>query len=401
MSLDFDATQTLALATGLLLLGGWLVTRVGLLAAHNIPVPVVGGLLSALVTLLLYGGLDLQLSFDVSLREPLMLGFFTCVGLGADLRSLRQGGSQLAVFVAACLLYLLFQNGLGVLVALSMDLHPAVGLLSSSMTLSGGHGTGAAYAERFSQLDNLTGAMELALACATFGLVIGGLLGGPVAGRLIRRHRLRPRVSAAQAGSQVSPDARPEAPVDALRVTRTLFLVLLCICGGALLKELLAGNPFTLPGFVWSLFCGVLVRNLGSFSGRYAVHRGSLELVAQLSLSLFLAMALMSLRLWELWALAGPMLALLSVQAVGMALFASLITWRMLGRTYDAAVVAGGHCGFGLGATPTAVANMEALTRRHGPAPQAFLIVPLAGAFFIDLANALVIQGFLALPLFG
>ncbi len=400
MALSFDATQTLAIAIGILFTGGFAIAHIGFLRENNIPIPVVGGILFAALNAVLYAAFDLELSFDSVLRGPLMLIFFTTIGLGADLRQLRRGGPQLVLFGAVCLAFLVIQDGIGVLAALGTDLHPLVGLLSSSITLSGGHGTGAAYAERFASDQNIAGTMELAMACATFGLVIGGLIGGPVAARLIRRRGLEP-TRPELAPERPDTDVPHEAPISGETLLRTLFVVLLCLIGGDLLVELFAGAAFTLPGFVWCLFLGVLARNALSQVPRVALHLRTVGVIGSLSLGLFLAMALMSLKLWELVGLAGPLAIMLAAQALGMVLFASFVTFRVMGAHYDAAVIAGGHCGFGLGATPTAIANIEALTLRYGPSPQAFLAVPLTGAFFIDFMNALVIQGFLALPLFG
>jgi ESS family glutamate:Na+ symporter len=398
MTFDLNATQTLAMALAVLYLGSFVIARVGFLRDNNIPIPVVGGILFALVTTLLYVGWDIGASFDMGLKGPLMLAFFASIGLGADLRQLSRGGPQLLVFAAVCALYLIVQDTLGVLAAVGLDLHPLIGLLSASITLSGGHGTGAAYAQQFSDVHNLAGAMELALACATFGLVIGGLLGGPIAGRLIRRHRLEPEE---RVHDVEHPSEAEEAPIGSGTLLLTLFQLTLCLIGGGLLADAFAGASFRLPSFVWCLFIGVLIRNLAPLTPRLTVHRPTVDAMGFLALSLFLAMALMSLRLWELVGLAGPLLVILLAQTLGMAAFATFVTFRVMGRRYDAAVMAGGHCGFGMGATPTAVANMEALTRRYGPSPQAFLVVPLMGAFFIDFLNAIVIQGFLALPLFG
>jgi ESS family glutamate:Na+ symporter len=418
MTLSFDATQTLALAIAVLFVGSAVIARVPLLRNNDIPIPVVGGILIAIVSALFHGVGDVELVFDTALRGPLMLAFFTTIGLGADLRQLRSGGPQLALFGAICVGYLVFQNTIGVIAARSMDLHPLVGLLSSSITLSGGHGTGAAYAERFSDVQNIAGSMELAMACATFGLVIGGLIGGPVAGRLIRRHTLR---STAEVGAgdedatvekeqlegaeeSAQPDlaqALLEAPMTGATLLRALFLVLVCVIGGELLGRAFEGASFTLPAFVWSLLIGVVIRNSRSFAPSLALNRQTVEAIGSLSLGLFLAMALMSIQLWKLSGLAGPLVVMLTAQTLGMMAFATFITFRLMGSNYDGAVMAGGHCGFGMGATPTAIANIEAMTQRHGPSPQAFLLVPLMGAFFIDFANAIVIQGFLALPLFG
>jgi ESS family glutamate:Na+ symporter len=400
MALSFDSLQTLALAICVLFVGSGVVGGIGFLRNNNIPVPVVGGMLFAVLNALLYAGLDVELTIDASLKGPLMLAFFTTIGLGADLRLLRRGGPQLALFGVVCLAYLLMQDGIGVAAAMGMDLHPMVGLLSASITLSGGHGTGAAYAERFASVQNIEGTMELAMACATFGLVIGGLLGGPVAGRLIRRGGFEPpgRIAASESLDEAIPE---EQPMTAETLLRTLFVIILCLVGGQALGGLFADAPIAMPGFVWCLFLGVIARNAQIYVPRVALHQRTVDAFGSISLGLFLAMALMSLQLWALVSLAGPLVVMLAAQTLGMALFATFVTFRVMGGQYDAAVMAGGHCGFGMGATPTAVANMEALTVRYGASPRAFLVVPLMGAFFIDFLNALVIQSFLALPLFG
>jgi ESS family glutamate:Na+ symporter len=401
MAFRLDATETLAAAIAVLFVGSLVQTRIAFLRDNNIPVPVVGGLLFALLTTVAFLGFDLQIRFDMALKEPMMLVFFTTIGLGADLRQLARGGPRLLLFVMVCLGYLILQDGLGVAAALGMDLHPLVGLLSSSITLSGGHGTGAAYAEKFAQVQNLAGVMELAMACATFGLILGGLIGGPVAGRLIKAHGLESAASHDCSPMLLEEELAQEGPIDSNTMLWALFVVLICLIGGQLLARYLGDAAFTLPGFIWCLFLGVVIRNLEPMAPRLALHRPTVDILGFLSLSIFLAMALMSLRLWELLSLAGPLLVMLAVQTIGMALFASFVTFRVMGSGYDAAIIAGGHCGFGMGATPTAVANMEALTLRYGPSPQAFFVVPLVGAFFIDFLNALVIQGFMALPMFG
>jgi ESS family glutamate:Na+ symporter len=394
-----DATQTLAAAIAVLLIGAAVQARIGFLRNNNIPIPVVGGLLFAVLTTVLFLGFELRISFDMALKEPMMLAFFTTIGLGADFRLLARGGPRLLLFGLACLLYLIVQDGLGLLAALGMDLHPLVGLLSGSITLSGGHGTGAAYAEKFADVQNIAGAMELAMACATFGLILGGIIGGPVAGRLIRRHGLES--AASHDYSADSGEDEQHGPISSDTFLWALFTILICLIGGTLLAGALSNAAFTLPGFIWCLMIGVVIRNLEHLIPQLGVHRPTIDMLGSISLSLFLAMALMSLRLWELLSLAGPLLVMLLIQTAGMALFATFVTFRFMGRNYDSAIIAGGHCGFGMGATPTAVANMEALTRRFGPSPQAFLVVPLMGAFFIDFLNALVIQGYLALPVFG
>ena len=399
MAISLDAMQTLSVAIAVLFVGATVQARIGFLRDNNIPIPVVGGLLFAILTTILFLGFDLRFGFDMALREPMMLAFFTTIGLGADFRLLLLGGPKLLLFSLVCIAYLILQDGLGLLAAIGMDLHPLVGLLGGSITLSGGHGTGAAYAEQFADVQNIAGVMELAMACATFGLILGGLIGGPVAGRLIRRHGLESAASHDYAAEADEKDMH--GPINSDTLLWALFTILVCLIGGMALAGFLSGAAFTLPGFVWCLMIGVVVRNLEHLVPKLAVHRPTVDMIGTISLSIFLAMALMSLRLWELLSLAGPLLVMLLIQTGGMVLFASLVTFRFMGGNYDSAIIAGGHCGFGLGATPTAVANMEALTRRYGPSPEAFLVVPLMGAFFIDFLNALVIQGYLALPIFG
>jgi ESS family glutamate:Na+ symporter len=401
MALDFNAMQTLCVAILVLFLGRAVIARVPFLSENNIPIPVVGGIIFALLTTIAYLSFNGQLTFDMALQEPMMLAFFTTIGLNADLRLLVKGGSQLLVFGIACLGYLIVQDGLGIFAAMTMDLHPLVGLLSSSITLSGGHGTGAAYAQNFAEVQNIAGAMELAMACATFGLIIGGLLGGPVAGKLIRRYDLEAGVKHYDHHSSEEYRKEKEQPIDSGHFLWALLIILICLIVGASLYELFSGASFTLPKFIWCLFVGVVLRNLDLMIPRIAVHQPTVTMIGTISLSVFLAMALMSLRLWELLSLAGPLLVMLLLQAIGMVAFATFVTFRIMGANYDAAVIAGGHCGFGMGATPTAVANMEAVTRRYGPSAPAFLVVPLMGAFFIDILNALVIQAYLSIPVFG
>lgn len=402
MSLDFGPVETLGFAVLVLYIGTFLVARLHFLSNNNIPVPVVGGFLFALLASLLLGQFNIRFGFDMSMKEPMMLAFFSCVGLGADMRMLSRGGKQLVLFIIACLLYLVIQDGIGLVTALSLDMHPLVGLLSGSITLSGGHATGAAYAQQFSESSNIAGAMELAMAVATFGLIMGGIIGGPVAGRLINKHKIQlPRKTPDEHGIVLQHNASSYAPVDEDNFLLAFFYVLLCIILGKLIAAWFAANVMTLPDIVWCMFVGVVIGNITLHDSLPRAHQPSVDLIGNIALSVFLVMALMSLNLWGMLGMAGPLLILLGTQLIGIVLFASYITWQIMGKDYNAAVIAGGHCGFGLGATPTAVANMSALTKRFGPAPQAFIVVPLMGAFFIDLLNAIVIQVYLALPVFG
>jgi ESS family glutamate:Na+ symporter len=396
--LQLDAYATLVAATLVLLFGRFLVGRIEWLRTFNIPTPVAGGLVVALILLLLRNVAGTEIKFDTVLQTPFMLCFFASIGLSANLASLKSGGRAVAIFLGVVTGLLVVQNTLGVGLAAAMGLDPHLGLLAGSITLSGGHGTGAAWAGIFSEKYGVQSASELAIACATFGLVLGGLIGGPVARYLVNKVQLpgaqHNRGDNLQAFE--SPDLSRQ--ITTFSVIETLALLAISLKGGEMLSLILKGGMFELPVFVCVLFVGVLLRNLLTVLNWHEVSDREVSLLGNVCLSLFLAMALMSLRLWDLASLALPIFVLLAVQTVGMALYAIFVTFRVMGRNYDAAVLAAGHCGFGLGATPTAIANMQAVTMRFGPSHVAFLVVPMVGAFFIDIINAMVIKLFLALP---
>jgi ESS family glutamate:Na+ symporter len=397
---DMDVYGTLVAASLVLLVGRLLVQRVRLLETYSIPEPVAGGLLVALGLFALHAAADLQINFDTSLAAPLMLTFFACIGLNADLASLRLGGRQLLVFLGAVLGLLVMQNTLGILVAKTLGLDPRFGLLAGSISLSGGHGTGAAWGKVFAEQYGLASASAMALACATFGLVLGGVIGGPVAHHLAKRVDLP--CQAGDGADRLSPFEHPSSVrlITAPALIETLALIAVCLLGGQAISSWLQGSILELPSFVCVLFVGVILRNGLVVLGWYEVFERAVSVLGNVALSLFLVMSLMSLRLWDLAALALPMLVLLGCQTVLMVGYARFVTFRIMGGTYDAAVIAAGHCGFGLGATPTAIANMQAVTDRYGPSRLAFLVVPMVGAFFIDIANALVIKLFLAMSRF-
>jgi ESS family glutamate:Na+ symporter len=294
--------------------------------------------------------------------------------------------------------FLVLQNVAGLLLALALGQSPFFGLLAGSIALSGGHGTGVAWGKVFAETYGVASATEIALACATFGLVLGGIIGGPVAKFLLRRVELpdaRSKDSMAESSFEKPNQVRL---ITAPALIETLALISICLLGGQAVSKMLAGSLLELPAFVCVLFIGVILRNSLSAMGFYTVFERAVSVLGNVSLALFLAMALMTLRLWELSALALPILGLLFGQMLLMITYAIFVTFPVLGRNYDAAVIAAGHCGFGLGATPTAIANMQALTNRFGPSKLAFLVVPMVGAFFIDIANAIVIKLFIALP---
>jgi ESS family glutamate:Na+ symporter len=398
--LQLDFYGTLVAASLVLLLGRGLITNISFLRTYNIPEPVAGGLVVALVLLALRV-FDIEVRFDTSLQTPLMLAFFATIGLSADFASLKKGGRIVGIFLLAVTGLLLVQNAMGIGLASALGLDPLMGLLTGSITLAGGHGTGAAWGATFSEKFGLASASELAMASATFGLVLGGLIGGPVARLLIKRvhapgcEQEKPRLP------KGFEQPNKERSITPFSFIETLALIAVSLLAGTLLTGLLHGTAFELPTFVCVLFVGVVLRNGLSALGLYQVFEHEVSVLGNVSLSLFLAIALMSLKLWDLAALALPFFIILVVQTLVMALFAIFVTFRMMGSNYDAAVLAAGHCGFGLGATPTAVANMQAVTQRYGPSQIAFLVVPMVGAFFIDIINVIVIKLYLALPFFA
>jgi glutamate:Na+ symporter, ESS family len=421
MTLKLDMIQTLALAAIVLFMGYGIRRQVAFLDRYNIPAPVVGGFLFAAFSLVLRLGGILSFEFDTTLQSPLMVAFFTTIGLGASLSLLRVGGPQVLLFWVLASIVAALQCGVGMAMASGMGVHPFLGLIAGSITMTGGHGTGAAFGKLMETDYGFSAAVTLAMAAATFGLVSGGLIGGPVATALIKRHKPArtsqdvPREAAA-AAAQLDPldeeiDVEPEgAPPTSYTLLKVITIVLIAMWAGGLLGGwiqtqriprfspfgyTLGGSAITLPAYIGAMIVAAIIRNGAEVTRLLKIEQRVVDDLGTIALSLFLAMALMSLRLWELLDLAVPMLAILSVQVAMMAAFAYFITFRVMGRDYDAAVMAGGHCGFGLGATPNAVANMEALVERFGAAPRAFLVVPMVGAFFIDFTNALIITTFI------
>jgi ESS family glutamate:Na+ symporter len=399
MNIEVNIIETLAVALLILFSGYFLNSKVAFLRNNNIPEPVVGGIAFSLLAAIAHSYFDINLNFDMSFKNPLMTIFFTTVGLGASFSLLLKGGPKVILFLGVATIYLIFQNAVGVSLAMVSGLDPLMGLIGGSVTLSGGHGNGATYADLFIAEYNMhSSVFELAMAAATLGLVLGGLVGGPVSKRLISRYGLKADKYDEELDDTITFNPEDHDLVTPKKMMETLFVILMCMVFGHVVYLSLKSEGVVLPAFLMPLLFGVLATNLCEMSKRYTISRACIDLWGTMALSIFLAMALMSLRVWELANLAGPMVVIILVQTIMLMLFAYFITFRIMGKNYNAAIIAGGHCGFGLGATPTAVANMESLVARYGPSPQAFLVVPLVGAFFIDITNALVIQLYLSLP---
>lgn len=422
MDIELNAYYTMILATLVLLLGRLLIVKIKFLADFNIPEPVAGGLLAGVIVFLLNALFGLTFQFSTPLQTGFMLMFFSSIGLGADFARLKAGGKPLAVFLVVVAGFIVVQDVVGVGLAAALGLDPLIGLVAGSITLTGGHGTAGAWGPLLEAQYGIVGATTLGIATATFGLVAGGLIGGPVAKRLLKKidhQRLAPvgqqtpveEVAASQSLYSTRHTEAGDAPdsamfdkpdeirlITASSTIETLALFAACLAFADLMTIAAKGTAFELPTFVWALAGGVVIRNVLTTFFNFEMFDRAIDVFGNASLSLFLAMALLSLRLWELTELALPVMVILLAQVGVMMLYASFVTFRVMGANYDAAVLAGGHCGFGMGATPTAIANMQAITDRYGPSYKAFLIVPMVGAFFVDLVNAAVLQFFTQLP---
>jgi ESS family glutamate:Na+ symporter len=406
MALTFNAFYTLIAAVIVLLLGRFLVNRIDFLRRYNIPEPVAGGLVAAVLSLVVYNIWGGSISTSSELQTSFMLIFFASIGLSANFSKLKEGGMGLVIFLIAVASFIVVQNFVGISLATLLGIDPLIGLIAGSITLTGGHGTAGAWGEILEVKHGIQGALALGMASATFGLIIGGLIGGPLAKMLINRYQLaEPKTNAQIEKRDHTPmtdqEAEHSAPfeyphqvrlITADNAITTLGMFAACLAFAEFMTGFSKGTWFELPTFVWTLGGGVILRNILESVFKVNIFDRAIDVFGNASLSLYLAMALLSLKLWQLADLAGPLVVILGAQTITMALYAAFVTFRVMGKNYDAAVLSAGHCGFGMGATPTAVANMQAITNMYGASHKAFLIVPLCGAFFVDLINATVIQ---------
>lgn len=391
--MELSPRQTIIVAILVLFLGKYLTGKIAFLREYNIPEPVSGGLIASILFGLLYGVFDVEVQFALQLRDVLLIVFFTTIGLSSKFSTLVLGGKPLLVLLVVAVAYLFIQNFTGLAVAGVTGQPVEMGLIGGSVSLSGGHGTAIAWAPRFVSDYGIGNAMEVGIASATFGLILGGLIGGPIAKFLITRYKLSPSYDTAlTVGVSHEADA---TQIDYQQMLNAILMICVSIGIGLELNGLLARLGLDLPDFVTCLFAGILVTNLGPLvlrRVRWPERSKPLALISDLSLGLFLAMSLMSLQLWTLAGLGGPILSLLTAQVAVITLFVVFVVFRLMGGDYDAAVMSAGYVGLGLGATPTAIANMTAVTEKFGASAKAFVVVPLVGAFFIDIANALIIQ---------
>ena len=400
MEITLNFYSTLCAMVFVLLLGTFIIKKIKFLRDYNIPEPVVGGIIVAVAIFIINRYVGLSFNFDGSLKDPLMLAFYASIGLSADFASLRKGGKVLFGFLFIVTGLLILQNLAGVGVAVAMGENPIIGLLTGSITMSGGHGTGAAWAAEFiKEPYSYAPAMEVAMAAATFGLIAGGIIGGPVARYLVVKHNLIGHTSKEKIDPTLFEKPEKRRLITSSSFIESLALIAICLLIGTELKKIV--TFVTMPTFVWCLLTGAILRNILSATKIHTVFDREMSVIGNVSLSLFLAFALMTINISQLISLALPMLTILVVQIVLMVLYVIFVTYRFCGKNYDAAVLAAGHCGFGLGATPTALVNMQTVTKHYGQSHMAFIVIPLVGAFFIDIINAFVISAMVGLPIFN
>jgi ESS family glutamate:Na+ symporter len=392
VSLKLDLLQTLTLAAVLHFGGLQLRKRVGILNRLNIPAAVLGGLAFALLILV---GHDrfLAIQLDTAAQPVLNVAFFTSIGMGASVALLRVGGKQVVGFLLFATVFCVVQNFLGMGIALGFGQPPLMGVMAGSVTLVGGPATGLAFAPLFEQA-GLIGAGTLAVTAATFGIVCGGLAGGPVSTRLIQTHRLESAGGSVEAVPVTGP-LLVETELEDTGLIRNMVILALAMGVGSIVSRLIQSLGFTLPAYIGAMMVASVLRNLDDVKGWFRIDMQAMDFVGGFALNIFLVVALMDLKLWQLAGQALPLFVILAAQVVIISLVAITLLYRAMGRDYDAAVMAGGFIGFALGTTANAVANMRAICSRYGPAPRAFLVVPLVGAFFIDFTNALIITLFL------
>ncbi|MGF1786868.1 sodium/glutamate symporter [Photobacterium swingsii] len=369
------------------------------LREFSIPEPVSGGILISIAFAILHYVTNVDVQFELATRDLLLVYFFTTIGINASLADLFKGGKPLIILLSITIGYMLIQNITGIGIATLLDQPAAFGLLSGTVSLIGGHGTAIAWAPKIGEAFDLDTAMEIGIASATFGLILASIMGGPIAKFLINKHKLTPtKHEEMDIGTKQS---EPQPRINAYDFLDAVLAIHICIILGAILNETIASAGLELPLFVTCLFAGILISNLVPASyprltgTRWPSRKPAVALIADIALGAFLAMSLMSMQLWALIDLAGPIFVILGVQFIVAVCIALFIIFPLMGKTYDAAVVCAGFGGISLGSTPTAMANMSAVAQKYGNSHQAFIIVPLVCAFFIDLANALIIPYFI------
>lgn len=392
MIIELNLFHTTALAVVVLFIGQWIRNRVYVLQRFSIPTPVVGGLLFTTITLIGHQTQAFEINLDFTLSDVFMLLFYSSIGFTAQLSILKRGGKKVLIFLLLSSILVVLQNMVGVGGAMLIGEHPLVGIATASIPMTGGHGTSAAFAPDLIKA-GFENATTVTLAAATFGLVSGALVGGPIGEFLIGQSK-----KTGNASAKIDIFDFNEIfsnPLSTKGFTKATYILFLTCSLGTIISELLKLTGMTFPASVGGMLASALIVNLGGEENKFKLPHSEIQLIGNVSLSIFLAYSMMKLKLWEIADLAGPMIILLSFQVILMVVFAIFIDYRFLGKDYEAAVTTSGHCGFGLGAVPTGMANMQTLQEKHGPAPQSFFIVPLVGSLFINLVNSVIIAFFI------
>lgn len=392
MEIQIDMYQTLALSVVVLMLGQFLKQKINFLEKFCIPSPVVGGLIFSVLTCVLYSTGVVEFTFDDTLREVCMVFFFTSVGFQANLKVLKSGGKALAIFLGLVIALIFMQNLLAVAVSHLIGLDSLVGLCTGSIPMVGGHGTAGAFGPVLEDF-NVQGATTICTAAATFGLVAGSLIGGPIGKRLIEKKHLLDTIVTEDDSLLVEEEKKHERHSN--MYAAAVFQLILAVGLGTIISELLTKTGLTFPIYIGAMIVAAIVRNVGEYSGKFDIYMGEINNLGGICLSLFLGIAMITLKLWQLAELALPLMILLGAQLLLIFLYTYFVVFRVMGKDYDAAVLAAGTCGFGMGATPNAMANMQVLCDRYAPSVKAYLLVPLIGSLFADFINSLVITLFI------
>lgn len=394
MKIQLDMYQTLAAAVLVLLLGNYLKKKIYFLQKFCIPAPVIGGLIFAIMTCICYVTGIAEFSFDDTLREVCMVFFFTSVGFQANLKVLKSGGKSLIVFLGLVIALIILQNLTAVGLAKLLNLNPLIGMCTGSIPMVGGHGTAGAFGPVLEDL-NIKGATTICTAAATFGLIFGSLIGGPLGKRLIEKHSLLNTAANDDDSLLVEDEKKHQRHTN--MYADAVFQLILAIGVGTIFTMLLTKTGLTFPIYIGAMLAAALMRNICEYTGIATIHMGEINDLGGISLSLFLGMAMITLRLWELASLALPLVILLAAQVLLIIIFTYVIEFNIMGRDYDAAILVSGTCGFGTGATPNAMANMQAVCDQYVPSIKAYLLIPLVGSLFADFLNSLVITFFINL----
>ena len=395
--ISLNLYQTVAVAVVVFYGGNFLKKKVNAFQKYCIPAPVIGGIIFALMTLGLNLAGIMTIETDETMKNVFQTLFFTSVGYTASLKLLKKGGLQVAIFVVITTLIVIGQDVLGVIMAYLFDLDPTIGLCTGSIAMVGGHGTSASFGPLLENQYGVSGAYTIAIAAATFGLVMGGLIGGPIAKRLISKKKLSSEVFENPQHMDDFSEEKLERHLETDEFLKAFSMLFLAAGIGTVISALIEKTGITFPSYIGAMLAAALIRNLSDVTQKFNVMENVVSLLGSVSLSLFLSMALMGLKLWELASLAVPMIVMLMVQTVFIGAFAYFVTFNVMGKDYEAAVMSSACCGFGMGATPNAIANMQAITGIYGPAPKAFFIVPLVGSLFIDFINGFVVTFFINL----